>query len=121
MGKDYLKKFVTKGVQREIHGIIQMEVWKGWAEVKKGLDTPGDYMATINLIVNEANPQKLHIMFIDEKKTFNVTSPFAVNNAVVIVAYDGQEVMMLNQEARELLSKVEEYTEDGGSESESEE
>ena len=107
MGKELPDRSVTKGVQKEIHSIVQIETWKGWDEVKKGLDTPDDYMAVINLVVDEANSQKLHIMFVEEKRTFKVTMPFGTNNAVVIVAYDGQEVMMLNKEAKEFLNKAE--------------
>ena len=97
---------VSKGVKKELHGIVINEIWKAWDTVSKKYESTERVMSIVELKVDKANNGLLHINFIDEHRKFKIKTLTGTDNTVVIIGLQGGEAMLLESEAKELCERL---------------
>lgn len=107
MDKECVKRSISKGVEKAIHGMIINEVWKSWSMVKKKHGTPDDCMCFVNLEVDKSVKSIMHITFVDQQRVFHMPTSMGVNVNLVIACLGDEEALMLQEEAAEIFKEVE--------------
>lgn len=106
MDKNCIKRNVSRGVRETVHNLVQGEIWNSWEQVRESQGAPEDCMSFVELRTDKLTPKKQHIIFAGTSWVFHMSTNVGTNVTLVIVSLDNEEVLMLQEEAKQVFGQL---------------